>query len=126
MAINSQPVMTQDVLHIHLSCARDDVLNALDNGPTKISADPNNPTSLNLGPHNNGYEAVTATKLTDTNSPYTLVAKFPHVKCHMGDQSIAVIRSKKTSGTYYVVYSYYHDKKSGAAEELLDQTNDCK
>jgi CDP-diacylglycerol pyrophosphatase len=124
MAINSRPAMTQDVLHIHLSCARDDVLSALDN--TKISTDPNNPTSLNLGPHKNGYEAVTVAQLTGPTSPYNLVAKFPHVKGDMKDQSIAVIKSKKTSGTYYVVDTYHHDKNPGEAEELLDQTSDCK
>ena len=124
MAINSQPAMTQDVLHIHLSCANDDVLKALEN--TTISQDPKTPTSLKLGPHNNGYEAVKVTQLTGTNSPYNLVAKFPHVQGHMGDQSIAVIKSKNFSDTYYVVDTYYHDKNPGEAEELLDQKSDCK
>ena len=73
--------------------------------------------------------AIAAVGVGASRKQLKLVELFPHAEGHMGDQSIAVIKSKNTSDTYYVVDNYYNDKepkKSGYAEELLDQTSDCK
>jgi CDP-diacylglycerol pyrophosphatase len=127
LAINSKPGRDQDQLHIHLSCVLPSVAAALTKAG-KISTDPTKPTEIPLGPHNNRYEIITMTSLTDAHSPFKMIEDFPHAKGHIGDQSIAIIGTGKTNppSYYYMAVTYYVPHKNpGTAEELLDQTNDC-
>ncbi|HTR17683.1 MAG TPA: CDP-diacylglycerol diphosphatase [Acetobacteraceae bacterium] len=123
LAINSESVRDQNQLHIHISCVNPLVAKALaDNDPNIAKATEANPFKLQLGTHNNIYEAVKVKSLTGDNSPFNVVRQFPHVQGDMKDQSIAVVESKIASG-YYVLDNYYEAgiKHSGDAEELLDQ-----
>jgi CDP-diacylglycerol pyrophosphatase len=122
LAINSVHGRDQNQLHIHISCVRPDVSKLLVN-VKQMSSDPAKPTTLNLPPHNNPYEAVKVAGLTGKSSPFEIIQAFPGVKNHMADQSIAVVGSSK-AGEYYVLDTYAHGTNPGMAEELLDQT--CK
>lgn len=117
LAINSAHARTQDQLHIHISCINPAVAQTLDSRETEKASS----YSVQLPPSNNTYTVTTLNDLTDNESPFAVAQKIPGVKGHMGDQSVAVVKSKEP-GRYYVLVNAYKDGKGGSAEELLDQT----
>jgi CDP-diacylglycerol pyrophosphatase len=120
LAINSEYGRTQNQLHIHISCVRRDVAEALADNMQKIGADPAKPFELPLGPQHNTYRVIKAASLVAV-SPFDLAAAMPGARTSMGEQSIAVIGSAKP-GIYFVLDTYHHGSDPGAAEELLEQS----
>jgi CDP-diacylglycerol pyrophosphatase len=120
LAINSKFGRTQDQLHIHISCARRDVAQALAENEDRIGSDPAKPVELRLGPQGHIYRAIKVTSLV-AKSPFDLAAEMPGAKADMAAHSIAVVGSK-TPGVYFVLDNYHHGSNPGAAEELLDQS----
>jgi CDP-diacylglycerol pyrophosphatase len=120
LAINSEYGRTQDQLHIHISCVREDVASVLNANQDRIGIDPARPVELPLGPSGNLYRVVKTTSLAAA-SPFDLAAAMPGARDAMAAQSIAVAGSK-TPGVYFVLDTYHHDGNPGAAEELLDQS----
>jgi CDP-diacylglycerol pyrophosphatase len=120
LAINSEFGRTQNQLHIHISCVRRDVAQALADSAHKIGHDPATPVTVPLGLQNNVYRVIEVTSLV-SRSPFALTAAMPGARSDMAAQSIAVIGSK-TPGLYYVLDTYHHGGNPGAAEELLDQS----
>jgi CDP-diacylglycerol pyrophosphatase len=119
LAINSEYSRSQNQFHIHISCARPDVSEALE--AKDIPMYPAHAVTLPLGPYGNTYEAVRVSGLSGANSPFKVIQDIPGVKGHMADQGIAVIGSQKAN-EYYVVDTHRGGSNPGHAEELLDQT----
>jgi CDP-diacylglycerol pyrophosphatase len=120
LAINSQFGRTQNQLHIHISCVRPDVAQALAGRAAKIGDDPAAPLTIPLGPRRHRYRVVGAASLV-APGPFALAAAMPGARRDMAAQSIAVIGSQHP-GLFYVLDTYHHPGNPGAAEELLDQT----
>jgi CDP-diacylglycerol pyrophosphatase len=119
LAINSGYGRSQDQLHIHISCVRRDVAQALAENDRGIGGDPAKPAEIRLGPQNHLYRVIKVVSLT-TESPFDLAATMSGAKRDMAEQSIAVVGSK-TPGVYYVLDTSHQGANPGAAEELLDQ-----
>jgi CDP-diacylglycerol pyrophosphatase len=119
LAINSGYGRSQDQLHIHISCVRRDVAQALAEHDREIGGDPAKPVEIALGPQEHVYRVIKVMSLTAA-SPFNLAAAMPGAKADMAAQSIAVVGSK-TPGVYYVLNTYHHGSNPGAAEELLEQ-----
>jgi CDP-diacylglycerol pyrophosphatase len=120
LAINSVFGRTQNQLHIHISCLRPDVAEALAANEAKIGADPAKPFVLPLGPRHSLYRAIKVTSLT-ARSPFALVAAMPGAGTAMAQQSVAVAGSG-IPGVYFVLETWHHGDNPGAAEELLDES----
>jgi CDP-diacylglycerol pyrophosphatase len=117
LAINSALARTQNQLHIHISCALPEVTKTL--WRKKISSDPNNATSVKLGPNHTTYRVVAVPALDGANSPFTIARTIAQsTKTEMREQGIAVVRGKK-SNSFYILDTA---ENRGGAEELLDQT----
>jgi CDP-diacylglycerol pyrophosphatase len=119
LAINSEYSRSQNQFHIHISCVRPDVRQALESGD--IPMYPAQAVTLHLGPYGNAYEAVKVSGLSGANSPFKVIQDIPGVRGHMADQSVAVLGSPKAN-EYYVVDTQRSGSNPGHAEELLDQT----
>jgi CDP-diacylglycerol pyrophosphatase len=119
LAINSGYGRSQDQLHIHISCVRRDVAQALAENDAKIGGDPAKPVKIPLGPQNHIYRVIKVVSLA-AESPFDLAAAMSGAKGDMAEQSIAVIGSK-TPGVYYVLDTHHQGANPGAAEELLEQ-----
>jgi len=119
LAINSGFGRSQDQLHIHISCVRGDVAQALADDDEKIGGDPAKPVELPLGPQNHVYRVIKVASLTAA-SPFDLAAAMSGAKADMAEQGIAVVGSK-TPGLYYVLNTRHEGVNRGAAEELLEQ-----
>jgi CDP-diacylglycerol pyrophosphatase len=120
LAINSVFGRTQNQLHIHISCLRQDVAEILASNEARIGEDPATPFELRLPPHGNLYRIVKVTSLS-AKSPFEVVAAMPGVRPNMAQQSIAVAGSRRP-GVWFVLGTWHHDADAGSAEELLDQT----
>jgi CDP-diacylglycerol pyrophosphatase len=120
LAINSEYGRSQQQLHIHISCVRRDVAQALAENDGEIGADPAKPVEIPLGPQTHIYRVIRVPSLM-AESPFALAAAMPGARADMAAQSIAVIGSR-TAGVYYVLETYHQGANPGAAEELLDQT----
>lgn len=120
LAINSEFGRTQNQLHIHISCVRQDVAQVLAENAARIHDNPADPIALALGPHSNIYRAIEAASLT-AKSPFELVARMPGAAGDMKEHSIAVIGSTEPQ-VFYVLDTRHHGSNRGAAEELLDET----
>lgn len=117
LAMNSALARTQNQLHIHISCVLPDVTRAL--WKKRISSDPNNATSVKLGPNHTTYRVVAVPTLDGANSPFTIARTIAQsTKTEMREQGIAVVRGKKNNGFYVLDTA----ENRGGAEELLDQT----
>jgi CDP-diacylglycerol pyrophosphatase len=119
LAINSRHARSQNQLHIHISCVRSDVKNAL--LATPIPSYPDKPVALPLPPHRNAYEVVRVTGLAGSLSPFLMVRDNPAAQADMADQSIAVVGSP-TSDEYFVLSTHYDAGNRGFDEELLNQS----
>jgi CDP-diacylglycerol pyrophosphatase len=119
LAINSGYGRSQGQLHIHISCVRRDVAQALAEHDREIGGDPAKSVAIPLGPENHIYRIIKVTSLT-AESPFDLAAAMSGAKADMAEQSIAVIGSK-TPGVYYVLDTRHEGANPGAAEELLEQ-----
>ncbi len=119
LAINSGYGRSQDQLHIHISCVRRNVAQALAEDDREIGGDPAKPVAIALGPQNHIYRVIKVMSLT-AESPFDLAAAMSGAKADMVEQSIAVIGSK-TPGVYYVLNTKHEGANPGAAEELLEQ-----
>lgn len=118
LAINSAHARTQNQLHIHISCVRPDVRQAL--LEARIPAFPAQPIALPMPPHQHVYRVVKVNDLSGSGSPFLLVQGDPAAKADMAAQSIAVVGSAKP-GEYYVLSTRRDERNPGFAEELLDQ-----
>jgi CDP-diacylglycerol pyrophosphatase len=117
LAMNSALARTQNQLHIHISCVLADVTKTLEK--KKISSDPNNATSIKLGPNGTAYRVVAVPALDGASSPFTVARTIAQsTKTEMREQGIAVVRAKKNNGFYILDTA----ENRGGAEELLDQT----
>jgi CDP-diacylglycerol pyrophosphatase len=119
LAINSEFQRSQDQLHIHISCLRRDVAQALAENDGAIGGNPAKPAEIPLGPENRIYRVIRVTSLT-AESPFDLAAAMSGAKADMAAQSIAVVGSK-TPGVYYVLNTQHEGPNPGTAEELLEQ-----
>jgi CDP-diacylglycerol pyrophosphatase len=120
LAINSEQGRSQNQLHIHISCVRPDVVEALERA-RRLGRNPSQPMQLRLRPENHSYRAVVVRQLLGNDSPFSIVAKMPGAAKTMGRQSIAVIGSRVPQN-YYVLDTVAGPGNPGSAEELLDQT----
>jgi CDP-diacylglycerol pyrophosphatase len=120
LAINSAFGRTQNQLHIHISCLRHDVAEALAANEAKIGTDPAAPFEIRLPPHDNLYRVVRVASLS-ADRPFDRVAAMPGARTEMAAQGIAVAGSR-TPGVYFVLDTRHHGDNPGAAEELLDQS----
>ncbi|MFO1162121.1 MAG: CDP-diacylglycerol diphosphatase [Reyranellaceae bacterium] len=119
LAINSQHGRTENQLHIHISCVRPDVKQALDHAAIELF--PAQPVTLRLPPHDHLYRAVKVSSLAGKQSPFLVFQTDRQVKDDMGRQSIAVVGSR-VANEYFVLDTSRGDGNPGVAEELLDQT----
>lgn len=121
LAINSQPGRTQDQLHIHISCVRPAVRQAL--LAAAVPAWPAAPVAVSLPPRGDSYQVVRIAGLGGASSPFRRVAERPGARgaAAMADESIAVIGTA-TSGEYFLVNRRSLPGRPAEAEELLDQT----
>lgn len=119
MAINPAHSRTQNQLHIHISCVRPAVRQALDQA--QIGFFPAKPVTLRLPPHDHLYRAIKVTSLSGEQSPFLVFQADPAVRDHMADQSIAVVGSA-TPGQYFVLDTRVDRGNTAHAEELLEQT----
>ncbi|MFO1082537.1 MAG: CDP-diacylglycerol diphosphatase [Reyranellaceae bacterium] len=122
LAVNSQPGRTQNQLHIHISCVRPAVKQALD--AVAVPAWPAAPRAVALPPKGSVYEAVRVDGLAGPLSPFRLVQERPGVRnggaAAMGEQTIAVVGTA-TPGQYIVLNRRGTPDRPAEAEELLDQ-----
>ncbi|MEB3301334.1 MAG: CDP-diacylglycerol diphosphatase [Cyanobacteriota bacterium] len=119
LAINSLHGRDQNQLHIHISCVNAKVLKALEG--VKVSSDPKAPTTLQLPPNNNTYEAVLLRSLAGDSSPFKIVRQLPLISdSNIQNQSVAILKGRDPQ-TYLFLDTYVHGTDKGEAEELLDQ-----
>jgi CDP-diacylglycerol pyrophosphatase len=118
LAINSAHSRTQDQLHVHMSCIDAKVARILDE--RSKDGDGAKAYEVQLPPSNNTYTVTTMNDLTDRESPFW-IARGVERREPMANKSVAVVKSKE-SGRYFVLTTVYRGGKSGAAEELLDET----
>jgi len=125
LAINSAAARTQDQLHIHIDCVREDVTKTLNEHQAEIGP---SWATVSIPP---GRSYLVRRLEHDTlahRDPFELVAaQGPDARDNMGMQTIAVIGAVFENGTpgFYVL-SHRADVAAcdpGAAEELLD--HDC-
>jgi CDP-diacylglycerol pyrophosphatase len=119
LAINSVFGRSQSQLHIHISCVRRGVAQALAENDGEIGGDRAKPVEIPLGPQNHIYRVIKVMSLK-AESPFDLAAAMSGAKADMAAQSIAVVGSK-TPGAYYVLSTHHEGSNPGAAEELLEQ-----
>ena len=113
LAINSVAGRDQDQLHIHISCVKKSVRDAL----AKATAVTDKWGALVELVSGHKYNVRKVTSLS--TSPFTLLGELPPAKDHMKDQTLAVIGAK--GGGFYVLNDYTHADDKGEAEELLDE-----
>ena len=116
LAINSLMSRRHNQLHIHLTCAKATVIEAL--AKTKVTNEWQPTPFLTLGKSTFNVRSVES--LSGDNSPFKLVAEIPGAKDNMKDQTIVVVGA--TSGGYYVLDNDARSGASAAAEALLDES----
>jgi CDP-diacylglycerol pyrophosphatase len=124
LAINSAVSRSQDQLHIHLSCVRSDVLEALHKNEGTIG---NQWALFNISFLGHHYLAmwVTGEQLSPYNPFKLLAERLPDAARDMGNRTIVVVgltRSDRTNG--FVILADQVNKERGDlafGEELLDR-----
>jgi len=123
LAINSAVSRSQDQLHIHFSCIRADVLQALHKNEERIG-DHWAPFNVSFSGHR--YEAmwVTGEHLSPHNPFSLLAASLPDAARDMGNRTLAVIGLTRADGTkgFVILADQANKKRDDLAygEELLD------
>ncbi|MFO1069013.1 MAG: CDP-diacylglycerol diphosphatase [Geminicoccaceae bacterium] len=119
LAVNSVAGRTLNQLHIHMSCVRKDVREALAAAYAagKIASSWAARPFLALGPRNHRYNVMVTGSLTPT--PFLQLQKIPAAKSSMGRQTVVVI-GKAGSG-WYILNDYTSGTDQAQGEELLDQ-----
>jgi CDP-diacylglycerol pyrophosphatase len=125
LAINSAQSRTQDQMHIHISCIRNDVSKALHKNEEKIGNRWEPLNDLFVG-HN--YMAMwVAGEHLDLSNPFRiLAAELPGASRDMANRSLVVIgftRAGGTKGFVILAGQVYKNRDLGNGEELLD--NSC-
>src|ERR1700687_750216 len=123
LAINSAVSRSQDQLHIHFSCIRADVLQALHKNEARIG---NHWAPFNVSFFGHRYEAmwVTGEHLSPHNAFSLLAQTLPDATRDMGNRTLVVIgltRADSTKG-FVILANQVNEKSSDLAygEELLD------
>lgn len=115
LAINSIAGRGQNQLHIHITCAKPAVRDALENASI--------PTTWKLRAFTfdgDDYDAIKVPSLQ--KSPFSVLQDLDDARHHMGAQSLAMIGS--ADGGFYLLDTTTTKSEKAEAEELLDET--CK
>ena len=125
LAINSQRGRSQNQLHIHIDCARADVLQTLSKNEGSISS-VWRPLSVRLARHSYLAMRIEAPDLSEAN-PFRLLAEgVPKARADMGDQTLVVIAATFKDGRdgFYLLNDHVDIAKADTAsgEELLDHS----
>ena len=126
LAINSAAARTQDQLHIHIDCVREDVTKTLNEHQAEIGT---SWATLSIPPGRSYLVRRLEQETLAHRDPFELVAdQGPDARYNMGMQTIAVIGAVFENGTSgFYILSHRADVAAcdpGAAEELLD--HDCR
>ncbi len=121
LAINSQYGRTQNQLHIHIDCARADVVQTLAASEARITA---HWTHLTLGPAGHRYRArwIEGANLGD-NDPFKILARSdPLARDDMAKETLVVIGAARADGSpgFVLLAGRDGEDNDGAGEELLD------
>ncbi len=125
LAINSAAARTQDQLHIHIDCVREDVTKTLNEHQAEIGT---SWATFSIPPGRSYLVRRLECETLANRDPFELVAaQGPDARDNMGMQTIAVIGAIFGNGTpgFYIL-SHRADAAAGdagVAEELLD--HDC-
>jgi CDP-diacylglycerol pyrophosphatase len=125
LAINSVASRSQDQLHIHFSCIRTDVWEALHNSESKIG-DRWTPFAAPL--YGRYYMAVWVhSEHLGANNPFRLLAeRLPDAAQNMGDRTLVVVGFTRSNGAKgFVIFTDRVNKDAGDlanGEELLDHS----
>jgi len=124
MAVNSVEGRTQDQLHIHLTCARVDVVTALHKNEASIGTRWS-PFPVSFFGHRYTAMWVPGENL-DQNNPFILLAEMPDAASDMSNRTLAIVGLTRADGTKgFVLLSDHVNKKiadEAGGEELLDHT----
>ena len=125
LAINSAASRSQDQLHIHVSCIRTDVWEALHRNAGRIG---NDWAPFNVPLFGHYYVAMWAAgEQLRSHNPFSLLAEgLPDATRDMPDRTLVVIGLTRTDGTKgFVILTDQVNRQSGDSafgEELLDRT----
>ena len=111
LAINSKAGRSQDQLHIHMTCIKKTVSDALHHA--KISSAW---SDVSLGGHT--YHVRHVTSLTGGNDPFRLVYHQVHANPSQMQYQTIIVTGAQTG--FYVLNDYKHRSNRGHGEELLD------
>lgn len=124
LAINSAVSRSQDQLHIHFSCIRVEVSEALHRNEGRIG---NQWAPLNVSLFGHYYTAmwVTGQHLSPHNPFRLLAERLPNATRDLGNRTLVVVGLTRKDGTKgFVILTDHVDKKSGDlanGEDLLDR-----
>jgi CDP-diacylglycerol pyrophosphatase len=127
LAINSAKSRSQDQLHIHFSCVRADVFEALHKNEARIG---NDWAPLNLPPYGHHYVATwLAGEHLGPNNPFSFLAeRLPGATADMANRTLVLVGFTRDEGTKgFVILAGHINKQAGdpaSGEELLDR--DCR
>jgi CDP-diacylglycerol pyrophosphatase len=126
LAINSALSRSQDQLHIHVSCVRADILEALHKNQEGLVGDRWGQRDISLSGHHYLEMWVTGEHLSPHNPFQLLVERLPDAARHMGDRTLVVVGLTRWDGTKgFVILADEANKESGDlafGEELLDRS----
>lgn len=111
LAINSKAGRSQDQLHIHMTCIKKPVSDALHQA--HISA-----AWSDISLAGRKYHARHVTSLTGRNDPFRLVYQIVHSNPQQMQYQTIVVTGARTG--FYVLNDYKHQSNRGHGEELLD------
>ena len=124
LAINSAVSRSQDQLHIHFSCIRADVREALHKNEGRIG---NQWAPLNFSFFAHYYMAMWVSgEHLGPHNPFRLLAQLPNSARDMGNRTLVVVGLTRADGTKgFVIVAGQVNKESGDlanGEQLLDQS----
>lgn len=121
LSVNSAHGRSQEQLHIHIDCIREDVQTAVARVVESLS---DQPQTLTLPPWQHRYKARWLTGPELQVDPFVLIAADPQARADMGAQTLLVMGADSpTRGQGFVLLSGRYDPAHGDrgnAEELQD------
>jgi len=122
LAVNSILGRTQDQLHIHVDCLRNDVRDALDKHRGEIG-DAWGPFPVPLAGHEYIARRVVAADLSSINPFRLLAAASPEVRSHMGDYTLVLAGASFAGKPGFILLADHADPARGddaSGESLQD------